>query len=390
MANGPTDELLKRLLAAVSAHASGELVDRLIADGRAEAEAEVKALVKAAYKASLLRAATEAIEPLPDPDHGSPHPPAEEAAPTTPQPVEAAYAAPARIDRLTEVASEESASAQGENSPPRAQAIGCYVYALTAAGPHDWITNLRGVDARCPLEVVTHDDVQAVVSAVSMEEFGQATLGEHVSDPRWVEEKVRAHDQVVRGAMSAGPVIPCRFSMLVRGVDHVRRLLAERRDDVAAALATLGGKQEWGVKVYANLTALSRQLEEGDTAAAADGTASGKNYLRRKQRADTTRGDAERLARAHADECHIALAAIATDATQIPRRPRSNANGRAGVEPILNGAYLVAERNLQRFHDVIAALSDRFYERGITFEVTGPWPPYNFVKLDLSPRQAVA
>ena len=61
---GPTDDLLRRLLAAVAAETSNPRVEQLIADARAEAEAEIAALVKSAYKALLLRRATEHLEAL--------------------------------------------------------------------------------------------------------------------------------------------------------------------------------------------------------------------------------------------------------------------------------------------------------------------------------------
>jgi hypothetical protein len=35
--------------------------------------------------------------------------------------------------------------------------------------------------------------------------------------------------------------------------------------------------------------------------------------------------------------------------------------------------------------EVAAELARRYAERGVTFEVTGPWPPYNFV-----PREVAA
>ena len=397
MANGgPTDELLRRLLAAVASDASGDDITHLLADARAEAEAEVKALIKASYKASLLRAATEQLErsrrgdeppaapsvrevPLDAMDRAE----VEDVAPSSP-------VSSARFEEETRAEGHAPDADHDVDSTSPSPTAGCYVYAVTSAATHDWAAVERGIDPHCPLDVVAHEDVRAIVSDVSLAEFGQDAISERVSDARWVEDKVRAHDGVVRRAMSAADaVIPCRFCTVVRDRADVQRLLAERHGDIAASLADLRGKQEWGVKGYVNLSALSRQIDEEASATENSGGSSGADYLRRRQRADTTRVDAERRARAYADECHIALAAAASDAARIARRVRAGNGANAGVEPVLNGAYLVAERDATRFHEALNALAERFRPMGMTFEMTGPWPAYNFVRLDLS-LQAVA
>ncbi|MEA2709536.1 MAG: hypothetical protein QOF78_2137 [Phycisphaerales bacterium] len=353
--NGPTDELLRRLLAAVAAQASDpQHIEQLIADARAEAEREIAALVKSAYKALLLRGATEQLEAITN------------IASTPPAPKPQADVHRSRAD---------------------AEPAACYIYAITPAAPPNWTATVTSIDPHRPLEIVMHEDVQAIVSPVSLEEFGQAALDERVTDPQWVEEKVRAHDHVIQSAMSAGAVIPCRFCTVVRSVDDVRALLAANHGGIAQTLATLRGKQEWGVKIHADVAALARQLiarggGEPDTPDA------GKRYLERKKREDDTRGDAERFAREQAEECHVVLAAAAADAAMLPRRPRAGAAGR-DAEPVLNAAYLLADEDVERFHDAVAALAERYRPLGLEFDMTGPWPPYNFVRLDLS-LQAVA
>ena len=83
--------------------------------------------------------------------------------------------------------------------------------------------------------------------------------------------------------------------------------------------------------------------------------------------------------------CHEELAALADEAAVLPRG-RSNGGGgpAARREPVLNGAYLVPEARVERFHAAVAEMRERDGPLGLEFEVTGPWPPYNFVRLDLS------
>jgi hypothetical protein len=368
----PTDDLLRRILAAAATEADAASVQRLVAEARTEAEEEVKGLLKSALKAALLRGAAEQLEAA------SSDRPREPIAPARVSP--ASEANDSRAPEQVEFAPEDRASA-GE---------ACYVYAITGAGPQKWLADTVGVDADRPLELVRHEELQAVVSRVSLEEFGQVGLDARATDPQWVEEKVRAHDRVIKSAMAAGgAVIPCRFCTVLRGADDVRRLVATHRDAIRATLAALDGKQEWGVKVYARPAAeVAREMAEAHAGSASDdpgaGGRTGTAYLQRRKHEDGLRAEAARAARSRAAACHEQLAAEADDAAVLPRRSRGNGGRWAEDEPVLNAAYLVSEVRTEQFHATVAEMSERHRPFGLEFEVTGPWPPYNFVRLDLS------
>ena len=44
------------------------------------------------------------------------------------------------------------------------------------------------------------------------------------------------------------------------------------------------------------------------------------------------------------------------------------------------GAYLVAGDREHDLRDAVRELQKRFGDHGVTYELTGPWPPYNFVE----------
>src|SRR5688500_9320544 len=190
---GPTDDLLRRLLAAVAAEASDPRIERILADARAEAEQEIADLVKSAYKALLLRRATEQLEALGGTTtaaHSGADPVAPEPIVARPRAANASPAQAARAERPLPEAADADVAADADS-------VACYIYAITPATPEALPADLTGIDPRWPLEIVRHDDVQAIVSPVSEDEFSQAALDERVTDPQWVEEKVRAHDQII-------------------------------------------------------------------------------------------------------------------------------------------------------------------------------------------------
>jgi hypothetical protein len=351
--NGPAEEMVRRLLSAVASGATDRRVDELIAAARAEAEGEIQAMLKSAIKATLLRRTVERLE---DSDSELPPPGEAEATPHAP-PLE-------------------------PRAPPAPLGdVGCYVYAITRAGPvpvtagHEAADN--GAREEASLQAVRYEDVQAIVAPVPLEEFAAAGGGGRENDPQWLEARVLAHDRVVKSALSAGPVIPCRFCTVVRGAEDVRRLLAKHYHRIVPTLSDLEGKEEWGVKICAR----PRPAREAGLPAGEGGTGAGggKAYLFARKRAAHERGNAERAERDLAAACHEALASAACEAATLPLRAK--AAGREG-KLLLNGTYLVSD--VPAFHAAVAAATERYRPLGLSLELTGPWPPYNFVRLDLS------
>jgi hypothetical protein len=142
-------------------------------------------------------------------------------------------------------------------------------------------------------------------------------------------------------------------------------MLRARRDELGAALAYVEGRVELGVKAWVPDT--QEEPEETPT--------SGRGYLQQRLGArDAARRAASALAGA-VDDAHARLLRHAVDGVANRPQPRE-LTGRAG-RMLLNGAYLVDDPTPLR--EEVAQLSDEHAPAQIVFELTGPWPPYNFV-----------
>ena len=333
---GTADELVERILSA-AAELSDERIERLVAEARREAEAEVKGLLKSSIKAALLQRALSRL--------GASELPPSDASP----------AAEARTDRFAE-------------QPAPELGTGCYVYCIALGDRLTFSEPVRGVDDGAELSLVRHRDLQAVTSQVALAEFGKAALADRVSDPQWLEQKARAHDQLLKAAQASGPIIPFRFCTIVRKDEDMREVLERHYDRIKETLAGLTGKKEWGVKVLLRESSPPRNPD----------VPSGRWYLERKQNAARKEVENRQLAEQRARECHEQLATAAEKSMLLP------VSNRAGERTVLNAAYLIGDANERKFHALIAAMDERIEPDGLTLEVTGPWPPYNFVNLDLS------
>src|SRR5436190_13975265 len=210
----PTDELVQRMLAAVLEKFGGdEAIDHLVRSASNEAEAEVRELLKGAIKATLLQRAVSRLE--------------------------------------SRVSAGDAARGDTAAKGKLVGETGCYVYGITRAGSPDLPPEVPPVDPNAPLTLVRHDDVVAFTSDVSLAEFSAEAVSERVKDLDWVEQRVRAHDAVVKAMLAAGPVIPCRFCTILRSAHDVRRLLERNDSELRNTLDALDGTKEWGVKMHA-------------------------------------------------------------------------------------------------------------------------------------------
>jgi Gas vesicle synthesis protein GvpL/GvpF len=262
------------------------------------------------------------------------------------------------------------------SAPREASATGIYVYGVV--GPDTTPTlfaDARGVDAAQPVVLVAGDGIVAVTSSVPFPEFGQHALEANLQDPLWLEEKIRAHDGVLAAAIGRTTIVPFRFGAIYESDDHVREMLAERRD-LVDALTRLAGKVELGVNGYFDRNRL-RERVAAERAPADGEESSGRAYMQRRQlerELDTAVGE---LAAECSDAVHERLAAAADDARVNPLRPSS---GDATREMLLNGAYLVAAGAEDPFRAALDELRARYAGDEVVLEVTGPWPPYNFAE----------
>jgi Gas vesicle synthesis protein GvpL/GvpF len=264
---------------------------------------------------------------------------------------------------------------------PAAASSGWYVYGVVPASQlaADAFVTTKGVHPSGDIVLIADDDLAAITSDVPLTEFGEAAIAENLHDEAWLEEKVRAHEAVLEAALGRAPLVPFRFGTIYRSDEHVRNMLRENAG-LAEALERLRGTFELGVKAFLDVEQFER-ARGGDQEP--EGASSGRAYLLQKQRARRLAEDSAAFAAECAAVSHERLAAAAEDARANPRQ-RPEVSGREG-EMILNGAYLVRAEGEGAFRQALAALEDSYAAEGVRYELTGPWPAYNFVVLEPEP-----
>lgn len=263
-----------------------------------------------------------------------------------------------------------------------ADELGWYVYCVVGDPDFALPRPLNGVDARHEVRVLPEGDLAAVASQVPLSEFGEDALRESLNDVAWLEGTARAHERVLDDVRALTTVVPMRLCTIYRSEGSAAQMLARERAGFAEALARLKAKSEWGLKLFvdpsaAELAATETSGELARLDAEIRDASSGEAYMRRKQLDGLLRVEVDRLVDECAEDVHSRLARLAVEALRNPLQ-RPEVTGHSG-QMVLNGVYLLDDAATDEFHAAVGALAEDHGSLGVDLQVTGPWPPYNFV-----------
>jgi hypothetical protein len=344
-------ELLERLQEAL---ASADVqVDDLVEAAWAEARIEVQATLRRLFTHDLLGRVLASLE------GSAPAPP--------PRPGPDPAPAPAQ---------DAPVPAQGLVPPTASERVATYLFGIVATGSRLPDPDGRPVPGGGPLRSVEVGRVEAVVCDVDPTTFdGLAEAG-----PDGLEvlaATAYAHDGLLAELAASTTVLPLRLGTVLPDDGTVRTLLADSEPTLVAELERLAGRAEWAVTVRL-LDAPEEVPPTSDV-----GAPSGQDYLRQRQRERQARDERWRLRQELAESVHRQLAAAASDATTVGSRPIEDA-----TPPLLHGVYLLDADQVPGFEAAVDGL--RAAHPAAVLEVSGPWPPYHFSRVELGAGGAVS
>ncbi|MBI2191530.1 MAG: GvpL/GvpF family gas vesicle protein [Planctomycetes bacterium] len=256
------------------------------------------------------------------------------------------------------------------------ECLGIYLYGLTRSSLMPPLDG-QGVDERFALERHDVQDVSAVVSRVTLEEFCGSSAEQRLQDLSWVAPRACRHEEVLRQVMRYAPVLPARFGTLFSSWPALERLLADHQETIVQFLERVSGREEWGVRGRLDRTLARTSLDSpapGDSGEPLETVSAGRRYLHEKRRQACDRRDLSSWVRQVLSESATRLKAYAPDFCE---RRTVSAVG-AGKEVIANWAFLLPSGAVPGFQEEVARLNADQGPRGLYFEITGPWPPFSF------------
>ena len=241
-----------------------------------------------------------------------------------------------------------------------------YLYCLTPSGR---ALELHEAD----VFVWSCGDISAVLSEANREEFCGEGSDARLEDLGWLAPRVFRHEAVVERIMGQSPVLPARFATLFTSLDSLQRFVLEYRDAITGFFAHLGDKREWAVKGLLDRTLAGQRAQTPPRQLVGS---PGKDYLRKKR---TEAEAGERTNQWLRATCENAAGELGQKASAFRERQLWNGgDSEAPSEVILNWAFLVAGGGEADFRRLVTELDERHRASGLSFALSGPWPPYSF------------
>ncbi len=367
---------------------------RVLAEAEAEAWAEVRAMLKESIKAAIVENLLR--------DGAAPSPPDADTPPALPQSHSANGASPLTVAtaNMSNTAaptlpdSTKGATSRAEiepadidvASPPQTlpaiadAGVGVYVYGVIERGAAV-LPEIAGVADGSTVRLHEYGGLAAVVSDVPLAEFGQTAIEAKLNDLVWLEKSVRRHQAVLDQVLALAALAPMKFATIYLDVARLESWLDEQQAHLLTLLAALRNRQEWGLKLLVDRRTLAEHIAMysepvRELRAQLDGKSQGAAYFLMRRIQEATATEVERVSFAVADAVHERLAGISVAACI---NPLPGEDVEPDVQMVLNSAYLVADAEVAALQTAVDALSAEHGERGFRFQLSGPWPAYNFV-----------
>lgn len=178
-------------------------------------------------------------------------------------------------------------------------------------------------------DLVTIGEVGAVVRPAAFERIEPS------------EPEIEAYEHVVEAVFDRQTILPAPFGVVFRNTDHITRWLQMHYLTLTEAIHLVEGRCE--ARVHMRTRDEASVAEEADTGSL--------------QVAMDLYQSVSREA----------------DASVMLRRP--------GLHSVLSSAFLIDRSEWERFSAIVTSEARRF--DSLVVEQTGPWPPYDFVRMDL-------
>lgn len=254
-----------------------------------------------------------------------------------------------------------------------------YAYGLVRAG-FDASRAPAGIDD-AQVRVFPAGRHAALGSVLPTTGYAADVVERNSGDVQWLSPRAMAHDHVLTWAQEHGGVVPMPMFSLWASERALTESLQARDAELAKIFARVEGADEFGLRLHrrdADMVARVHEIdpELADLKRAAEQAPPGQRYLLQRKLDDQAKAAARAASQRLAREVFETLKGISRDALSRPLTPSQTPAAEATM--VLNGAFLVEHARVDEFRAAVAKLVRDLEPRGLAFDFTGPWPPYNF------------
>jgi len=247
---------------------------------------------------------------------------------------------------------------------------GSYVYSVIRCGEPRTFGPIGIGAPGSPVRTVHYGELAAVVSDAPLTPY----------DP--TRENLLAHQRVNETVMSEFTVLPLAFGAQFRSEADVVEILRNTHDSLLDVLRKMDGKVEFDLKVFWDPQRVLAEIQEQNELVrhlrSQMGSGQESGYLSHLQLGQIVQDAMRQRAESYVREVYSALEDTAV---------ASRTNATIGEDMILNAAFLINRTEEGSFNQMLDRIAAEFEGR-LSFRLSGPFPPYNFVRIRLSVGEA--
>ncbi|MEW6139853.1 MAG: GvpL/GvpF family gas vesicle protein [Thermodesulfobacteriota bacterium] len=227
---------------------------------------------------------------------------------------------------------------------------------------------------------ITVEDVTALAGEAALEDFEGPEAEKRLQDISWLGPQALRHGEVASLIMKWSPVLPARFGALFSSEQALVELIERNYETIRGFLEHTRGSEEWGVKALFSRSdareTLFRDMLEKHSSDLASMTPGLRYFKEQQLRAKVDKEVGSWLK----DACGRVSANLHACSFDSVKRPVTTLSLDAeGRETAANWAFLVGSHRVRELFFLVEHANNEFADRGLVFQVSGPWPPYSFV-----------
>lgn len=307
--------------------------------------------------------------------------------------------------------------------------LGIYTYCLArtrVSFPH----TILGIDSIHGVYLAEQDGIFAILSDVSLKDYSEAALDKYMTDMAWLVPRAKRHEEVIefvmthatlnqkvisnsplspplpisssfsigsKGEVERGrleihglskkdtstgqhtPVVPLRFCTIYKNLEGLFKAVTPHKEQILNFLDYTADKTEWSVKVFCDKTIFVKYSDKDKEPSATTAQTSllpGEAYLLAKKMRKIKEENFKQDLQMYLKDIDFTLSQFA-DSYRFLQCTDKSIHGRP-LDMVMNTAFLVEQQTFNMFKDTLDMLAEKYRNEGLTFEFSGPWPPYNF------------
>jgi Gas vesicle synthesis protein GvpL/GvpF len=260
-----------------------------------------------------------------------------------------------------------------------------YVYGLTYL--EDWkdrkLPAATGIDQK-KISTMKHEDLLAIITSVHPNDFSQEQLDVNMKNTEWLKANAFHHHECISELYQYAAILPMPFGTIFKNEENLINFMGRNGQLFQQSLSTIKGKQEWNLKLFCDQEAfltftLTHDLDILECKEKIKTMPAGRQFLFKKKLEHLLASKAESLQSEWWDEIHQQLNRFVSD-SHLRQNWSKEVTERKEVM-IANCDYLIPNDCVDGFINQVKDLENKYKDSGCLFQISGPWPPYHFSKI---------